>query len=83
MAINPMLSTLNQNKIIPIKNMMNAMRSAKNPQMMLQQMMVQNPQVKQVMDYVQKNGGDAKAAFYKLSEEKGVNPDDILNMLRY
>lgn len=50
--------------------------------MMLQQMMSQNPQMKQAFDYVNANGGNAKAAFYKLAEQKGVNPDEILQMLK-
>lgn len=50
--------------------------------MMLNQMMQKNPQVKQVMDLINQNGGDAKSAFYKMCEEKGVNPDDILNQIR-
>ena len=45
-------------------------------------MLSQNPQVKQVMDYINDNGGDAKSAFYKMCEEKGINPDEILNQLR-
>ena len=49
---------------------------------MLNQMMMNNPQYKEVMDYIKQNGGDAKAAFYKMAGEKGVNPDDILNQLR-
>ena len=49
---------------------------------MLNQMMQNNPQYKQVMDYVNKNGGDPKTAFYKMAEEQGVNPDEILNMLK-
>lgn len=57
-------------------------KSAGNPQMMLQQMISQNPQMKQVMDLVNQNGGDPKAAFYKMAEEKGINPDEILNMLK-
>ena len=77
---NPMLGALNQSRLMPIKNMMQAMRG--NPQMMLNQMAAQNPQVKQVLDYVQQNGGDAKAAFYKMAQEKGVNPDDVLSMLK-
>lgn len=62
--------------------MMNMVKSAGNPQMMLQQMISQNPQMKQVMDLVNQNGGDPKAAFYKMAEEKGINPDEILNMLK-
>lgn len=53
-----------------------------NPQMLLQNMMSNNPQMKQVMDYVNANGGNAKEAFYKLAKERGVNPDDIINMLK-
>ena len=84
--MNPMLATLNQNRMAqnlqPIKNMMNMLRGAGNPSMMLQQMTAQNPQMQQVMNYVNENGGNAKQAFYKLAQEKGVNPDEILNMLK-
>lgn len=84
--MNPMLAMLNQNRMVqnlqPIKNMMNMLRSAGNPQMMLQQMTAQNPQFKQAVDYVNANGGDAKTACYKLAKEKGVNADEILQMLR-
>ena len=79
---NPMLQNLNQSKTFQIKQMMQTLKNAGNPQMMFNQMMAQNPQYKQVMDYVNANGGDAKAAFYKMAQEKGVNPDDILNQLR-
>ena len=81
-----MLIALNQNRtfqgIAQAKKMMQTLKSVGNPQMMLNQMMGQNPQIKQVMDYVNANGGDPKTAFYRLAEEKGVNPDDILNQLR-
>ena len=84
--MNPMLAALNQNRMAqnlqPIKNMMTMLRGAGNPSMMLQQMTAQNPQMQQVMNYVNENGGNAKQAFYKLAQEKGVNPDEILNMLK-
>ena len=80
-----MLANLNQSRMMqtlsPIKQMMNTLKSAGNPQMMLNQMMSQNPQLKQVMTYVQQNGGDAKTAFYKLVQEKGVDPNEILRQL--
>jgi hypothetical protein len=38
--------------------------------------------MKQAMDYVNQNGGDAKEAFYKLANENGVNPEDIINYLK-
>jgi len=57
---------------------MQTVKSAGNPQMMLNQMIGQNPQIKQVMDYVNANGGDPKTAFYKLAEERGINPDEFI-----
>lgn len=79
---NPMLQGLNQAKLNPIKNMMQMMKSAGNPQMMLQQMVSRNPQIRQAIQYVNDNGGNAEKAFYKLAAEKGVNPDEILQALR-
>ena len=55
---------------------------ASNPQALLSQMVNSNPQVKQAMDYVNNNGGDAKAAFYQLAQENGVDPEEIINMLK-
>lgn len=49
---------------------------------MLSQMMQNNPQYQQVQDLVSQSGGDAKAAFYKLAQERGVNPDEVLSMFR-
>ena len=60
---------------------MAAVRAAQNPQLMLNQMMMNNPQMKQVMDIVQKHGGDPMTAFRKEAEERGVDPDEILRML--
>lgn len=65
-----------------IKNLMQMVRSSGNPQAMLGQMMQNNPQMKQVMDVVNQYGGDAQKAFYALAQQRGVNPDDILNMLK-
>lgn len=58
--------------------MIQTIKSMGNPQMMIQQM----PQYKQAMDYINENGGDAKLAFYKMAEEMGVDPDEILNQMR-
>lgn len=79
---NPMLVALNQSKVTPIKSMMQMLKSAGNPQMMLQQMISQNPQIRQAVQYVNDNGGNAEKAFYRLAKEKGVNPNDILQALK-
>ena len=41
-----------------------------------------NPQIKMIMDMVKNSGMTPKDLFYKLAEEKGVNPEDILKQLR-
>ena len=63
--------------------MIGAMRSAGNPQAMLQQMMQQrSPQLAQAMDLVQKHGGDARAAFRELATQKGISPEEIEELMR-
>ena len=49
---------------------------------MLNQMMMNNPQMKQVADLINASGGDAKKAFYTLAEQKGIDPNEILSMMK-
>lgn len=82
---NPMLNQLGRSlpsNLNQIKQMANMFKNAKNPQMLIQNMMMQNPQMKQVMDFINQNDGDAKSAFYKLADQRGVDPNEILNMLK-
>ena len=80
---NPLLQLARANPMTQqIKQMMNAVRSAQNPQAMLNQMIGNNPQLKQVMDIVNQYGGDADRAFRATAERYGVNPQDILDMFK-
>ena len=65
----------------PVRQMMNAVRTAQNPQLMLNQLAMNNPQMKQVMDIVRNYGGDPMTAFRKEAEARGVDPDEIMRML--
>ena len=62
--------------------MMQMARSAGNPNAMFAQMMQNNPQMRQVMDVINQYGGDSQKAFYAIAQQRGVNPDEILNMLK-
>ena len=62
--------------------MMSMVRSAGNPQAMLNQLAMNNPQLRQAMEIVQKHGGDPMAAFRAEAEAKNVDPEEILKMLR-
>lgn len=57
-------------------------RFANNPQAMLTQLMQTNPQMRQVMDAVKAAGNDPKRAFYALAEQRGVDPNAILEQLK-
>lgn len=50
-----------------------------DPQGLVNQMVNQNPQINQI---IKQYGGDPKTAFYKYAEANGVNPDEIINMMR-
>jgi hypothetical protein len=63
-----------------VKQMMGMVQNAQNPTAMMNQMITNNPQFKQIMDVVKENGGDPKAAFYSMADKMGVDPQDILNM---
>ena len=44
----------------------------------LQIMGQNNPQMKQVLDYIQQNGGNAEQALYNLARQKGVDPNEAI-----
>lgn len=61
---------------------MNTVQMAGNPVMALQQMANNNPMIQQAMQLIQQSGGDGKAAFEKLAREQGIDPAQIMNMLK-
>lgn len=76
--MNPLMKHTD-NGIEQIRNMMNMYQNLGNPQAMLQNLCRQNPMLASV---VNASGGNLKDAFYKLCNQQGVNPDDILNQLK-
>ena len=58
------------------------MKTMKNPQALLNQMSQNNPQVKQLMTMIQNSGKSPKELFYQVAQEKGVDPNEILKMLK-
>lgn len=76
--MNPLFNQL-YNPLAGVKNMISAVKASRNPQAMIQNMVQRNPQVQQLL---RQSGGDPKAAFYNLAQQKGVNPDEIINLLK-
>lgn len=44
--------------------------------------LMQGPQYQQAMNLIQQAGGDARAAFYNLARQNGVDPDQLISMLK-
>ena len=65
-----------------IKQMISMVKGAQNPQAMLNQIMMSNPRMKQVMEIVNQYGGDPDKAFQAVAQQNGINPQEIMNMLR-
>lgn len=66
----------------PIRQIMQMVRGAGNPQAMLESMASTNPQMRQVMDVIRQSGNDPQKAFYAMCEQKGVDPQQILDALK-
>ena len=71
-----------QSNLGQIRNMVNLIKNAGNPQALLNNMIAQNPQMKQAIQYVNDNGGNPKAAFEKLAKEKGIDPIEIQKIIQ-
>ena len=81
--LNPVASILN--RLAPQQQMLQELSQiakAPSPQAMFQQMIQNDPRFKQVIDFINKNGGDAKTLFYKEAQNKGKDPNEIINQAK-
>lgn len=70
------------NNLNGILGLFGMLKGSSDPMKTLQSMAQTNPKIKEAMDYVQQNGGDAKSAFYKLAEQNGIDPNNILSLIK-
>lgn len=57
-------------------------RQSNNPEQAMEKVLPNLPKYREIMQYIQNNGGDAKTAFYNMAAQKGINPEEILNLLK-
>ncbi len=57
-------------------------RNSNNPNQVMEKVLPSLPKYKEIMQYIQSNGGDAKTAFYNMAAQKGVDPEKILTLLK-
>ena len=77
-----MLAKLPSRNLNQIKQIVQTIKTAQDPQAMFSQMMQNNPSYKQAIDYVNQNGGDPKKAFYSLAHQNGLDPNEIVKLFR-
>ena len=68
-------------KLQQIRQALNVVKAARNPQEALMGMMGNNPQMQQVKTIIDQHGGDPMKAFREMAEENGLDPDEILSMI--
>lgn len=76
--LNPPLPNNNSN----FKNFISAFKNNSNPQQFLLNYIKNNPQAQNIYKLLQNSNKSPKELFYELASQKGINPDDILNMLK-
>lgn len=79
--MNPIINQLmgNSNAII---DMFRMVKTAQDPNAMMQTLMQSNPQMQQVMTFIGQSGVNAKQLFYNLAKQKGKDPNIIINNLK-
>lgn len=73
---------MNPQQIQQIKNMMSAVQMSVDPNAALANIINQNPNLKNLVMLAKSNGANLQQIFYTLAQQKGVNPNDIINALR-
>ena len=69
-------------QIQQIKRMYRMLQNANNPQAIVRYLFAQNPIFEKLQQVINQYGGNTKDAFYKMAQEKGVDPNEILNELK-
>lgn len=77
--MNPIIQTLNQGNMNQVRQMAQMVKTTNNPQALLTKIMQNNPKISQIINQY---GGDPKTAFYKYAEANGIDPNEVLNMLK-
>lgn len=65
-----------------IKEIASQMRVAQNPQAFLNQIISNNPQVRNAVEFIKASGGDPQTAFINYAKQMGVDPQQFINQIK-
>lgn len=65
------------------KSIFSMLNGSSNPYQLLINMAVKNPMIKNIMDSADKSGKSYQDMFYELAKQRGVDPNSIINQLKF
>lgn len=66
-----------------IKNTISVVKSIGSPEKVMEMLLQnQNPALAKAMDYIKQNGGDAESACKKLLQENGIDPAEVMKLIK-
>ena len=65
-----------------IQQIIQMAKNTQNPQQLLNTIAQQNPQISQLMQLINTNNITPKQLFMNMANQKGINPNDIISMLK-
>lgn len=68
-------------QIQPAKQALRQAMSLSNPQAMMNQLLMNNPNTQQALSFIKQAGNNPQAAFIQLAKQKGVNPQEFIKEL--
>ena len=63
-------------------NIINMIKNSGNPGQLFKTMAKSNPQVQQIMQMIQQTNQTPKQLFYQTAQQRGIDPNQILNMFK-
>lgn len=79
-TLNP-ANPMNSNRVGQMKSMYQAFQNTKNPMALFQQMAQSNPQLQPIMNML-RQGMNPNQLFNQVCQQRGINPQELINMLR-
>ena len=65
------------------KSIFSMLNGSSNPYQLLINIAAKNPMIKNIMDSADKSGKSYQDTFYELAKQKGVDPNSIINQLKF
>ena len=66
----------------PIVQLFKMAQKSNNPQQFITELAKNNSKTKQMLELIDSSGKSPKDLFYQMAKQKGVDPNQILNMLK-